>query len=176
MELEVLVVERVDQLVHERAGAIDRVRIYDGACPVTAESGVVELGALSTSDSLARLLQVPAAKARRSHELTSAIALHPGAQSYLWLETRSRSEVAETRRDALFWIAQLRLGEGSARLKSALHDEPEPSLRAAAVFPVAQAELPQRDAWLLAAARSDAAQSKDDRAFAYLDRRLTATR
>ncbi len=140
---------------HHTAGTIDRVRIYDGACPVTAKANVAELGELGTSDSLARLLKAPAAKAARSHEMTSAIALHPGPQAYQWLEARSRSDAAETRRDALFWIANARLAEGSARLKAALHDEPVAKLRAAAVFPVAHAELPQRDTWLLAAARND---------------------
>ena len=160
------------------------VRIFDGACGVAAASPVRDLGALDTDASLSRLLAPVPGSQRAVRDRLVAVALHPGARASTWLQQRSRDGANEERRDAWFWLGQ-RLGARVEPLVRAALPTARGSLREHLVFVLSQMPEPAGVDALIALVEDRTvdrglrgralfwlAQSDDDRAYAWLDRRL----
>lgn len=171
--------------LHRQQGRIDDVRLFDGACAVTATASVHELGALTTDASLERLFGAQVADDAQGERLM-AVSQHPGPRVLPWLSERARhAEDDDERRDAWFWIGQRGGNEALAALRQGLREEADGDVREHIVFAISQ--LPAaagvdaliaivEDRGLPRPLRARAlfwlAQSDDDRAFQYLDRRL----
>lgn len=172
--------------VHSRQGRIDDVRLFDGACAVTATASVHELGALSTDASLQRLFGAQVADDAQGERLM-AVSQHPGRRVLPWLVERARHAEDDERRDAWFWIGQRGGIDALVALRQGLREEVDGEVREHIVFAISQLPAPAGVDALIALVEDRAlprplraralfwlAQSDDDRAFKYLDRRLSA--
>lgn len=144
------------------AGKLVDIRSLSLDCEVRHADQAKPLGTLTASESLAVLTALPLGKSAGRHlqsmQLMS-VALHPGTEAEHWLRGEFRSKAGEQRRDALFWMGQVRAEASKPILRHALLDHAEESIRRHACFVIAESKLPERFDWLLQAAKQDAERS-----------------
>ncbi|AVP97857.1 hypothetical protein C7S18_11915 [Ahniella affigens] len=147
---------------HFESGKLTEVRTLSTSCEVRHRDQAVDLGTLSTADSVGLLTQTPSAAMDKRHDhsmLMLSVALHPGALAQNWLETQFRSDDRERRQDALFWLGQVRAEASRPILKQALTQDADERMRRHACFVVAESGLPERFDWLRDAAEHDSERS-----------------
>ena len=138
------------------AGAIVDARAYAPDCPVTARTPIVDLGIVSNDASLDRLLPAAAASAKQREHMMPVLAVHAGTRAFkLFDGWAAPGGERELRKQALFWLGQVRAVEATSRIRSVLTTDADAALREHATFVAAQTKLPWRDDALIGAARTD---------------------
>jgi hypothetical protein len=126
-------------------GKVHDLRPLSPACEVRSRSAVVNLGHVEVAQSLAWLQQDHLSSKVDDDQRLLTIATHAGPEAgdILWQAARKNPDL-ETRKSAVFWMAQLRIEESSGRLQELINSEPNAGLRDHAVFAYAQSDAPDR--------------------------------
>jgi HEAT repeat protein len=156
------------------AGATDRVQIYararDGVlrearalrpdCPVTGVAPLRDLGDLPARDSVALLspllyTDTQTESAVRSHAMAS-VAVHAGeAARAALLKAAAPVQPAAVRRDAVFWMGQVRGADCADEIKRLMADDADAELRTHAAFALSQSSVADKAGALIRQGRTD---------------------
>ncbi len=167
------------------SGKVDRLRVFSASCPVEAATPIKDLGSIA-EDTSARWL-IGHVK-QNGDDGVPALAMHRGDVARDGLAAIARTDArAETRKAALFWLAQMGAPEAESAIVASIRKEPDDEVREQAIFALSQ--LPdERAPRALIAVVEDRSLSREERrqalfwlaqsesaaAQAYLDRVLTA--
>ncbi len=121
----------------DQGKAVD-VRVYGSACPVRTQAELIDLGPRSGADSVRSLDALRTLGTLKRERIMAAIGAHSDPSALQQLSLDSRSPDAQTRRDALFWIAQLQGERGRDVILAALAVERSADVRKHAVFALSQ--------------------------------------
>lgn len=133
------------------SGKVDRLQILSATCPVETQTPVQPLDGVSDDDS-ARWLMTLAKQSDRdavTHQpigeaALAALAMHRGDIARDALAGFARNDArVETRKWAVFWLAQLRGDEGAGIVSSVMFADPDAGLRKHAAFALAQSKSPR---------------------------------
>lgn len=147
---------------HFESGKLTEVRSLSTTCEIRNREQAVQLGTLSTTESVALLTNAARPADGDRHDrgmLMLSVASHPGQLALNWLEAKVRSQNGDDRQDALFWLGQVRASEARETLKYALMQDTDTAMRRHACFVVAESGLAERFDWLRDAAKQDADRS-----------------
>lgn len=122
-------------------GEIIRLKTLSTNCDVESEKPWSDLGLIDTSQSLNWLTQ----SGSSASDLMPAIAMHNGQQSLAEMEQFAVSGTSlRQRRDAIFWLGQLRISEAGGILVTLINDDDNSQIREHAIFSYAQSPAPDR--------------------------------
>jgi hypothetical protein len=141
------------------AGKVDRLQVLSPACPVVTKTPVAELTDVTADDS-ARWLAVKVRQggidSERHEPLMPALAMHRGNVARVALEEFARTHARfETRRSAVFWLAQVRGAEGADIASSLMFGDANPQMREHAAFALSQSKSPRVTADLIKLGNTD---------------------
>lgn len=141
--------------LHFRQGEVDRVRAFGGSCPVRAETPPAAVG-VSPEASLALLAGLAREGKPAADEAVMVLAHHAGEAATTRLaELAAEGGSRELRKDAVFWLGQLRGDSGAAVVERIARNDPDTKLREHAVFSLSQSEAAGAFAAIDAIARTD---------------------
>jgi HEAT repeats len=132
------------------AGKLEQLRALAASCPVKTNTAIATLDGIAAEKSVAWLTgivneQSHAGKAEKriASDAMAAIATHRGAFAQEALVTIARKALAvESRKNALFWLAQVRGLEGAAAVVPFMFDDADPRVREHAAFSISQTGSP----------------------------------
>jgi HEAT repeat protein len=138
------------------SGTLAKLRALSPSCPVESASGISDLGTFAPGESVAWLQGVAAQDSRVAGDAMAVIAVHRGeaALGFL-LDAAAGGGVDDLRRDAIFWLGQVRIGEASADIQHLMFNDDLPHIRQHAAFSLAQSRFPERATALIRQGRDD---------------------
>lgn len=136
----------MDIYAHIDQGRMSDLRAYSPDCPVHSDSVVTDLGHLDVSRSLALLQSSALSKKSASDQRMTVLAVHAGPEAGDMLSRMAAdtSSDLEIRKQAVFWMAQLRVKESREQLLTIIRQDPNAELREHAAFSYAQSNAPDR--------------------------------
>lgn len=140
------------QIYAERKdGVLASARALSPSCPVTSQRTIRDLGIVSNEQSLDWLRPLALGHSQnRGSDALSAIALHAGDDAWQLLrQTASEHPTFAKRKNAVFWLGQVRIDESSALLKDMMRNDESEKMRHHTAFTYAQSDAQDRDAVLI---------------------------
>ena len=127
-------------------GRMSELRAFSPDCPVRSDSAITDLGHLDVSHSLALLQSSALSKKSTSDQRIAVLAVHAGPEAgdILSRMAADTSSKLETRKQSVFWMAQLRFAESREQLLQIIEQEPSAELREHAAFSYSQSDAPDR--------------------------------
>lgn len=126
-------------------GAVRRVQALSSRCPVTSRTAPVDLGIIPNADSVQRLRREAAEHTRVSSHALAAIAVHAGPEALrTLLDIAKDNQDLENRKDAVFWLGQVRASDAEAEIEQLMFADPEAAFREHAAFSLSQSDAPGR--------------------------------
>jgi hypothetical protein len=163
---------QVDQMqIYARfaAGQLQRIHAYGPSCPVNAQTEITDLGEVDTEASLHWLSSQITPRNALSADVLAALATHAGEHAEeLLARTASDDASRRNRKDALFWLGQLRGETGARRVEHFLTGDPDSGMREHAAFVVSQSKSPRRGELLITQASSDSSAQVRSQAWFWL--------
>ena len=169
-----------------RGGEPSKIRALSPRCAVTAGTAITNLGFVSSGDSVGWLTNYVAPRTDISGDVLAAIASHDGDRSQrILVDVAQNDENIENRKNALFWMGQVRGVESASDIEGIARDDRNAEMREHAIFVLSQ--LPGErgvDALLAVVKDQDRqrqdrkralfwlAQSESDRALDYVEQLL----
>lgn len=136
------------------AGTVTRIRAFSSDCPVIADSTITDLGRIETDDSVDWLEQHVSGNA--TSNAIAAIAIHNGpAALNVLLDTAKVGNEEDNREDAIFWMAQVRVGETEEQIKRHIFDDENADIREHAAFSYSQSRATDIADTLIRQGRND---------------------
>lgn len=141
---------------HLESGTISQVRALSSRCPVTTGTDLVDLGRVPNADSVQRLRREAAEHTRVSSDALAAIAVHAGPEALQsLLDIAKDNQDLENRKDAIFWLGQVRATDAAAEIEQLMFADPEAGFREHAAFSLSQSDVPGRADALARLGRED---------------------
>ena len=121
------------------SGKLTRVRALSAQCPVTSARPVNDLGPVTAADSVGWLRQHVSTRSGLNAQLLAAIAVHDGDEARdLLVGYAERHDELRVRKDALFWMGQVRSQETVSVIERIAYQDPDTEMRQHAIFVLAQ--------------------------------------
>jgi hypothetical protein len=142
-------------------GKVDRLHAFAAACPVKAATPIQEIENVVPDDSAQWLIGLVRGKSLdedRAEDALAALAMHRGKIAGDAMAALARDPRKETRKQAVFWLAQLRGSEGADITSSVMFNDKDPDVREHAAFALSETESPRATADLIRLGNTD----KDD--------------
>jgi hypothetical protein len=138
--------DAMDIYARMEQGKFADLRAYSPDCPVRSDSAITNLGHLDASRSLDLLHSAGLSKKSGSDQRMAVLAVHAGPEAGEMLSrlAADTSSKLETRKQAVFWMAQLRVAESRAQLLRIIEQDPSAELREHAAFAYAQSNASDR--------------------------------
>jgi hypothetical protein len=129
-------------------GKVDRLRALSASCPVAAATPIHDLGTVAEDDSARWLIDLgrqaesdPVRRHRVGDAILAALAIHRGNFARDTLAGMARNDARrETRKQAVFWLAQVRGAAGAEITSSVMFDDQDPDVRKHAAFALGQSK------------------------------------
>jgi|CXWL01.1.fsa_nt_gi hypothetical protein len=151
------------------AGKLTALRSYAPSCKVTTKSTLQDLGELPVADSLQWLNAHLQPRGKLTADVLAAIAVHAGSAAEDKLVSLAKADSSrETRKDALFWLGQVRGATGAARIRPFLLGDADAKVREHAAFAYSQSSAPDRGPALIEQGQSDASPHVRSQAWFWL--------
>ncbi|MEQ1516975.1 MAG: HEAT repeat domain-containing protein, partial [Usitatibacteraceae bacterium] len=131
------------------AGKLERVRALAASCPVNAASPIRTLNSVGTDESAKWLVDVvlkstagaATVQRNRPSDAMAALAMHRGDAARDALANFARKHTNPSiRKDAAFWLAQVRGSEGAAIVLPLMFDDIDAGVREHAAFAISQSK------------------------------------
>jgi HEAT repeat protein len=149
-------VDRMQVYARMSKGVLQRIRAFGPSCPVESATAVSDLGDVAADDSVRWLQQRIGTDDQITADLLAALSVHAGPVARDALSALARGGTdAETRKDAVFWMGQVRASDSSGILRSILFDDADPAVREHAAFSIAQSSIESRAADLIRSGTAD---------------------
>jgi len=142
-------------------GKVDRLHAFAAACPVETATPIHEIENVVPDDSARWLIDLVRGKSADedlTEDALAALAMHRGKVAGDALAGMARDPRKETRKQAVFWLAQLRGAEGADITSSVMFNDKDPDVREHAAFALSETESPRATADLIRLGNTD----KDD--------------
>jgi HEAT repeat protein len=124
---------------------VTMIRTYSAHCPVVANTTIVDLGRADAAESVRWLTDSLAANRKIATHALAAIAVHEGPAAVTALvDTATNDTELENRKDAVFWMGQVRAKETHAHIKRLMFSDENAEFREHAAFSLAQSDAPGR--------------------------------
>lgn len=143
-------------------GKVDRLHVFAAACPVEAATPIREIENVVPDDSarwLIDLVRGRSADADTEDDTTekalAALAMHRGKLAGDAVAATARDAPKGIRKQAVFWLAQLRGAEGADVTSSVMFNDKDPDVREHAAFSLSQTESPRAAADLIRLGNTD---------------------
>jgi HEAT repeat protein len=128
------------------AGKLTRLRTLAASCPVKTETAIKAMNEVSADASVAWLVGVVYAQSsstktewRLASDALAALAVHRGEAALGAISAIARKNAhIENRKDALFWLGQVRGQEGAEVIAPAMFEDPDARVREHAGFSISQ--------------------------------------
>ncbi len=130
------------------AGKLERLRTFAASCPVKTNTPIASLDNVTAEASVAWLTSLvnaqpdaPKTERRLSSDAMASMAVHRGnvARDALTAIAR-KNAIIENRKDALFWLAQVRGQEGAEIVAASMFDDADAKVREHAGFAISQSQ------------------------------------
>ncbi len=132
-------------------GEVKRLKTFSSACEVNSNTAIHQLGSIAPSESLSWLGDPDRFGNIPMPDLIAAIAAHAETQAVIMLTDFARNNAKlETRKQAVFWLAQLRIHESEELLLELMRNDADAELREHAIFSFAHSDADNRAAVLIA--------------------------
>jgi HEAT repeats len=132
------------------------IRALSTQCAVHSERTIVDLGEVPTDHSLDWLEKQHGSSAPASDDALHAIAIHRSSAAARYLgELAAAAPSMEQRKDALFWIGQVRISDMAADLERFMFRDPSSKIREHAAFSWSQSGAANRSEVLIRQGRDD---------------------
>ncbi|MEO0575689.1 MAG: hypothetical protein AAF004_09510 [Pseudomonadota bacterium] len=142
--------DRAKIYARKQNGELLLVRVLSSHCPVESDSSITNIGTLTTDQSLQWLKPYALGTSEHASDALAAIALHEGDAALRLLQKTAREHtLRETRKNAVFWLAQIRLDQSRAFLKDVMLNDNSEQIRRHALFSYAQSKAQDRDSVLI---------------------------
>jgi hypothetical protein len=126
-------------------GAFTRVRSLSPQCHVETNTEIHDLGVVAAELSISWLEPLITPHSDISAHVLAAIATHEGNSAReVLVGTAQDDSATENRKQAVFWMAQLRLADTSDEIRELMHSDRDPEIRQHAAFSYAQSKAPDR--------------------------------
>lgn len=127
------------------AGTLTRLRALGADCPVRTRQPIIDLGRIDGDASVAWLARELERGSPVESDLLAAIGVHAVDPARAVLLEATRPDRPEQRRkDAIFWLGQLRVAEVAREMEHWLFDDPDPDIREQAAFALSQSDSAER--------------------------------
>jgi HEAT repeat protein len=148
--------ESVQVFALMKAGVATRIRVLSTSCPVSADSEITDLGPIEADDSVDWLEQFIPGGDDSGSDAIAAIAVHEGRKARnVLLDTAKPGNDQDTREEAIFWMAQVRLDETAADLRKFIFDDENTDIREHAAFAYSQSSAADVSDVLIQQGRND---------------------
>jgi len=139
-----------------KGGQLERLRAYGPTCRVQTRSAVADLGDVDVDTSARWLATQLAARDGHDSDVLAALATHAGdvAEGEL-VRIAGHDGVRDNRKDALFWLGQLRGESGARAIEPFLTGDADAQIREHAGFAIAQSKSPRRGELLIQQGQQD---------------------
>ncbi len=139
-----------------KAGQLERLRAYGPTCRVQTTQAVADLGDVDADASARWLATQLTVRDRHQSDVLAALATHAGsvADSEL-VRIAGHDGVRENRKDALFWLGQLRGESGARAIEPFLTGDADAQVREHAAFAISQSQSPRRGELLIKQGQQD---------------------
>lgn len=155
--------------VHMDDGRPRTIRTLAADCPVSNAGEIVDLGTVDAAASVFWLERQIGAAGPETGSAIAALAMHAGntARDAL-IAVAGTGRPTEQRRNAVFWMGQVRAHDSAEMLTRLMFDDADPELRAHAAFSLSQSDVPERFASLQRLATTDSSGQVRARAWFWL--------
>jgi hypothetical protein len=142
------------------SGKLRKLRAFAADCPVNTATTISKLEVASVDESALWLRDILKAQntkdQRRNADVMAALAIHKGNLARDAIADFARNDAnIETRKDAMFWLTQVRGEEGASIVAPLMFSDPTPAGRTHAGFAIAQSKLPLATANLIRQGAND---------------------
>jgi hypothetical protein len=138
------------------AGKVERIRALSPQCPVKSRRQIRDLGTIDGDESVAWLKTQVKDYAKRSGDALAAIAVHRASSAMRYLsDLAGAGPVTEIRKDAIFWMGQVRITESSGELERLMFRDDSAEIRQHAAFSLAQSTAQTRGPALIRQGHDD---------------------
>lgn len=149
--------------VRTTGGKVERLRALSASCPVEAATAIHEVGEVTEDDSARWLIglgkQVDRGEVQRHRigdTVLAALAIHRSTVARDALAGMARNDARkETRKKAVFWLAQVRGAEGAEITSSVMFNDQDADVRKHAAFALGQSKSPRVAADLIRLGNTD---------------------
>ena len=138
------------------SGVTTRLLALSPQCPVTSTDPVADLGLVDVDLSLAWLEDRVGEDSPVGSDAIAAIAAHESESALEFLlDAAGPASDPETREEAIFWMAQLRIGDSADAIRRFMFSDDDAQIREHAGFAYSQSPAPDRVDALIRQARED---------------------
>ncbi len=131
------------------AGTATEIRSLSPRCPVSSSKVITDLGVVAVGDSVEWLAAYAEPRTGVTADALTSIAMHGGTRARdLLLEISVSGSEIDSREEAIFWMAQLRVAETDAHLRHLMFADEDPGIRRHAAFAYSQSAATDRVAAL----------------------------
>lgn len=157
-------------------GNVDRLRVLAASCPVEAATPIRDLGTVADDDSARWLIDLEKRNdggTMKRHgiddDILSALAINRGNVARDALAGMARSDArAESRKQAMFWLALVRGREGADIVSSIMFNDKDPEVREHGAFAITQSKSPRVVSDLIRLGNTDKAREVRAQAWFWL--------
>jgi hypothetical protein len=140
-----------------RSGKVEHIHALSPDCPVKSKREIRNLGAVEVDESLGWLEAQVQPHTEASSDALAAIAMHLGSAALRYLSelAENAGPLMELRKDAIFWMGQVRIAASAGELERLMFRDRSSEIREHAAFSLAQSEAPHRSAPLIRQGHED---------------------
>lgn len=151
------------------SGRVERIRALSPSCSVKSRRTITDLGMVAVDASLTWLESQVRPHAPQSENALAAIAMHLGSEAMRYLTGLANAEpVTEIRKDAIFWMGQVRIKEAAGELEDLMFRDRSDEIREQAAFSLSQSEAANRGDLLIRQGRDDKSAEVRSKAWFWL--------
>jgi hypothetical protein len=139
-------------------GKVERLHAFAAACPVQAATPIRAIDNVAPDDSAEWLIDLLGGKISdddTTEHALGALAMHRGNLASAALAAFARDPREELRKEAIFWVAQLRGEEGAEIASKAMFSDEDPDVREHAAFSLSQTKSQRAAADLIRLGNTD---------------------
>lgn len=134
-------------------GDVERLRTLSPRCEVRSRREITNLGVVDVDESLAWL---KTKLESNGNDVLPAVAVHTGDKALGFLaDMANGGRTLERRKDAIFWMSQLRIREAADDVERLMFRDPLAEIRKHAAFSMAESDAANRQALLVRQGRDD---------------------
>lgn len=136
---------------------VEKLRMLSPQCHVASQAAITDLGFVTGDDSIEWLERLIAPRSKVSAQAMAAISVHAGRNPLEVLVGVARGEESlENRKDAIFWMAQVRGADAESQIEKLMFNDENPDFREHAAFSLSQSEAPGKVNALIRLGKKDA--------------------
>jgi HEAT repeat protein len=150
-------------------GKVSKVRTLSPQCRVSSRATITDLGFVAGDESIEWLERLITPRTKVSAGALAAISVHAGDNPlYVLVDVARDNDSFENRKDAIFWMAQVRGADAESQIEKLMFNDKNPDFREHAAFALSQSDAPGRVVALVRLGNKDSAADVRSKAWFWL--------